>query len=222
VLISTACTSFLQRVRWRTNCARRDRRRRNARVGSSGSQEPCNSPAASSRASVRASRWSVLTFASLIARSSVRVATTTRATLVEPALGVAQPAPSALRGRQLGRQLVTAPIAELLGFDAIGLGRLLQDLARDLPVVTVGVLGRVGTDLRAVDRDHLHVHQASLRAQFQHVAEQLTQSGRSCRWRNRAIVVWSGAWLAVMTRTATSSWQRRSIRRDDRSPIAYA
>jgi hypothetical protein len=25
----------------------------------------------------------------------------------------------------------------------------------------------------------------------------------------------------VITRTATSSWHRRSIRRDDRSPIAY-
>jgi hypothetical protein len=29
--------------------------------------------------------------------------------------------------------------------------------------------------LRCVDRDHLHVHQPSLRAQLQHVAEQLTQ-----------------------------------------------
>jgi hypothetical protein len=59
--ISTACTSFFARVRWRTKCTRRARRRRNARVGSSGNQQPCNNPAASSRASVRASRQSVLT-----------------------------------------------------------------------------------------------------------------------------------------------------------------
>jgi hypothetical protein len=36
----------------------------------------------------------------------------------------------------------------------------------------------------------------------------------------RAIVVWSGRWFAQITRAATSSTQRRSIRRDDRSPIA--
>ena len=35
-----------------------------------------------------------------------------------------------------------------------------------------------------------------------------------------AIVVWSGARLAQITRVATSSTQRRSSRRDERSPIA--
>ena len=44
VRISTAWTSFLQRVRCRTSCARRARRRRSARVGSSGSQQPLQQP----------------------------------------------------------------------------------------------------------------------------------------------------------------------------------
>jgi hypothetical protein len=35
-----------------------------------------------------------------------------------------------------------------------------------------------------------------------------------------AIVVWSGAWFAQITRVATSSTQRRSIRPEDRSPSA--
>ena len=95
VRISTAWTSFLARVRWRTSCARRARRRRSARVCSSGSQQPCSSPAASSRASVRASRRSVLTFASVIARSSVRVATTTRATCGSSARAIASALPVA-------------------------------------------------------------------------------------------------------------------------------
>ena len=41
-------------------------------------------------------------------------------------------------------------------------------------------------------------------------------------WRNREMVVWSGAWLAAMTRKATSLSQHRSIRRDERSPVQYA
>jgi hypothetical protein len=37
------------------------------------------------------------------------------------------------------------------------------------------VLGGVGVHLGAVDGDHLHVHQAGLGAELQHVAEQLAQ-----------------------------------------------
>jgi hypothetical protein len=49
-------------------------------VRSSGSQQPFSNPAANSRASILASNRSVLIFASVIARSSLRTATTTRAT----------------------------------------------------------------------------------------------------------------------------------------------
>jgi hypothetical protein len=44
----------------------------------------------------------------------------------------------------------------------------------------------------------------------------------ACSWRtrNRAIVAWSGIRFAQITRKATSSRQRRSICRDERSPTA--
>jgi len=47
-------------------------------------------------------------------------------------------------------------------------------------------------------------------------------SATSCRCRNRAIVVWSGAVLAHTTRNATSVRQQASIRRDERTPTQYA
>ncbi len=43
-------------------------------------------------------------------------------------------------------------------------------------------------------------------------------SAASFCWRNRAMVEWSGTWFAAITRKATSSVQRRSIRREERSP----
>jgi hypothetical protein len=54
--------------------------------------------------------------------------------LFQAALGLAQPAAPTLRGRQLGWQLIAAPLTELLvllGIDRVGLG---QDLARDVLV----------------------------------------------------------------------------------------
>jgi hypothetical protein len=47
-------------------------------------------------------------------------------------------------------------------------------------------------------------------------------SASSCRPRKRAIVAWSGIRFAAITRKATSSRQRRSIPRLERSPTAYA
>ncbi len=46
-------------------------------------------------------------------------------------------------------------------------------------------------------------------------------AARACSfaWRNRAMVLWSGAVLAVITRKAMSSWHRRSILRLERSPV---
>ena len=97
------------------------------------------------------------------------------APLVQPALGLAQPPAPALRRRQLRRQLVAATITELLVLLGVDSAGLLEDLARDPLVVAVGVLGRVGVHLGAVDRDHLDVHQPGLGAQLQHLAEQLAQ-----------------------------------------------
>jgi hypothetical protein len=41
---------------------------------------------------------------------------------------------------------------------------------------------------------------------------------RDPRARKRATVAWSGTWFAQITRKATSSRQRRSIPREERSP----
>ncbi len=48
------------------------------------------------------------------------------------------------------------------------------------------------------------------------------RSASSCSWSlaNRAMVAWSGASLAEMNRNAMSSVHRRSIRREDRAPVA--
>src|SRR5215207_9360024 len=70
----------LARVRWRTSAARRARRRRSARVFSSGPKTSGRKPAASSSQSVRASTLSVFTFASAIARSLRVLAITNRPT----------------------------------------------------------------------------------------------------------------------------------------------
>jgi hypothetical protein len=59
---------------------------------------------------------------------------------IQPALGVAQPPPATLRARELRRQLVAPTIAEPLVFDAVGLGGLLQDLARNPLVIAIGVV----------------------------------------------------------------------------------
>jgi hypothetical protein len=94
------------------------------------------------------------------------------APLVEAALGLAQPAAPPLLRRQLGRQLVAAPLAEALvlgAVDRVGLG---QDLASDLLVVEVAVLRGVRVHLRAVHGEHSDADQTGVRAQGEHLAEQ--------------------------------------------------
>ena len=83
---------------------------------------------------------------------------------------------------------------------------------------TVGVKRRVGLDLGPVQGDHSDPDEARRRAQ----PEDLDEAGREgllVAWRNRAMVLWSGTALAVITRKAMSSWHRRSILRLDRSPM---
>jgi hypothetical protein len=57
------------------------------------------------------------------------------------------------------------------------------------------------------------------RAQSKSTPEKSSEIACSWRARKRAIVAWSGTWFAVMTRKATSSEQRRSIPRAERTPI---
>ena len=70
--------------------------------------------------------------------------------------------------------------------------------------------------LRAVHGDDADADKPGLWAQPQHLAEQLGQRGlvALAKARDRR--------LAQITRVATSSTQRRSIRRDERSPTQYA
>jgi hypothetical protein len=95
------------------------------------------------------------------------------ATLVEAAPRLAQPAAPPLRRRQLGRQLIAAPLAKTLILGPVDRVRLRQDLPGDLVVVEVLVLRSVRVHLRAVHREHRHTNQAGVRAQRQNVAEQL-------------------------------------------------
>jgi hypothetical protein len=95
--------------------------------------------------------------------------------LIQAALGLAQPAAATLRGAKLRRQLIAAGLAELLILERIDALGLFEDLARELLVVAVGVMGGVGVHLGAVDRDHAHRHQARLGADREHLAEQLRQ-----------------------------------------------
>jgi hypothetical protein len=143
------------------------------------------------------------------------------APVLEPALGLAQPPTPALGGRELRWQLIAAPLAVTLvlgAIDGVGLG---QDLRRDLLVAARRVAGRVGVHLRPVDRDHPDPDLPGLRAQRQHLPEQLRQRALMAdpEARDRGVI---GHRLAAITRNATSCSQRRSIRRDERSPIAHA
>ena len=97
------------------------------------------------------------------------------APLIQPPAGIAQPPLAALARRERRRQLIAAPLAELLVLDRVDLGGLFEDLARDLLVIARRPLGRVGMDLRAVDRDDPDAHHPRVRAQPQHLPEQLAQ-----------------------------------------------
>jgi hypothetical protein len=128
--------------------------------------------------------------------------------------------PPALRGRELRRQLVAAPLAELLVLLSVDAPGLLEDLARDLLVVARRVLRGVRVHLRAVEREHPDMHQPGLGAERQHATEQPPERRlvTLAKARDRRVV--RGPRLAQITRVATSSTQRRSIRPDERSPIA--
>jgi hypothetical protein len=112
------------------------------------------------------------------------------AALVEAALGLAQPAAPPLHRRQFGRQLIVAAVAEALVLGLVDRVRLRQDFARDLVVVEVLVLRGVCVQLRAVHRQYRHTHQAGVRAERKHVAE---QAGERClvalaKARDRAVI----------------------------------
>jgi hypothetical protein len=76
-------------------------------------------------------------------------------------------------------------------------------------------------DLRAIDGHDPHLDQSRLGAQREHPAEEVGDRPLVARpeARDRRVV---GNLLAAITRKATSSRQRRSIPRAERTPIADA
>ena len=139
---------------------------------------------------------------------------------VEPLLRPAQPSPPSLAPRKPPGQLVAAggPMDVVLG--RVDPASLREDLGRDLLVAANRPVRRRGRDLAAIERNHTDRDQAGVRAKPKHLPEELAPRAASWRTRKRATVAWSGTWFAVITRNATSSRQRRSIAREDRSPIA--
>jgi len=141
---------------------------------------------------------------------------------LQQGLGVAQPRqPAGLGGQRLG-ELVPTGLAVLQVLALVGLGGLPQDLgslALDLVSGVAGGVGGVGSHLGAIQGDHPEADQPSGGAQPQRLDQEPARAC-SCRTRNRAMVTWSGSWLPASTRKATSSWQRRSICREERTPMA--
>jgi len=143
---------------------------------------------------------------------------------LQPGLGLAQPGqPAGLAGQGLG-QLVATGIPEQAILVLVGLGGLPQDLgdlALELVVGAVGLVGGVAGQLGAVQGHGPDADHAGGGAQPQGLDR---KPARACWWRarKRAMVTWSGVWLAARTRKAMSSWQRRSSCREERTPIAYA
>jgi hypothetical protein len=97
------------------------------------------------------------------------------ASLIEPALSIAQPPLTPFPRDQRRRQLVAAGVTELLVLARVDLGRLLENLARDLLVVARRALRRVGRHLGPIDREHSNPQQPCVSAQSQHLAEQFVQ-----------------------------------------------
>jgi hypothetical protein len=138
-------------------------------------------------------------------------------------LGLLQPGQPAAGVGQLGRELVLAggPLLAVLGL--VGLGRLPQDLldlGLDLVEGAVGLVGGVGGHLGAVQRDDPQTDQLSGGAQPQRGDQQLGQGGLVADAEAGDGDVVGGVWLPESTRKARSSWQRRWICREERTPTA--
>jgi hypothetical protein len=97
------------------------------------------------------------------------------------------PRPPTTRVGQLGRQLVAARLAIELVLSGVGGDLLLDDRLGDLLVVQRAVAVGVGRHLGAIDRDHPDRRQPGVRAEDEHLAEQLAQRALVPH-DNRAIV----------------------------------
>jgi hypothetical protein len=143
---------------------------------------------------------------------------------LQPGLGLPQPGQPPRLAGQRRWQLVPAGVAEQPVLVLVGLGRLAQDLG-DLASILSWVRLALSAVLPAsLVPSRATVPTCTMPAAAHSFSEATRKPARACSWRarNRAIVTWSGVWLPASTRKATSSWQRRSSCREDRTPLAYA
>jgi hypothetical protein len=89
--------------------------------------------------------------------------------------GLAEELAPALGGAQLLGQLITTRLAELFILGLVGRPDLRDDLARDLLELVVDLRAGVARDPGGVDRHHPRLHRPRLRAELQHLGEQLSQ-----------------------------------------------
>lgn len=109
---------------------------------------------------------------------------------VQDLLGLPQPPAAIAADAQLDRQLIAACISEALVLGRVDLSGLVEDLARDLLVAACRVMGRVGGDLGALDRDDPKLDQTSASAQRQNLSEQAADRGLVMRpeARDRCVI----------------------------------
>jgi hypothetical protein len=139
---------------------------------------------------------------------------------LQQGLGLPQPRqPSGLGGERLG-QLVVTRLAVFEIVALVGRGGLAQDLG-DLGVEpvqgAVGLVGGVAGQLCAVQGDHADLDHPGRGAQLER-GDQESGQALLVPYAERAMVTWSGVWLAPRTRKAMSSVQRRSSWREERTP----
>jgi hypothetical protein len=138
-------------------------------------------------------------------------------------LGLPQPRQPAGLARQRLGQLVPTGVPEEPVLAPVGRGGLAQELCNlglELLLGAVGAVGLVGGvagQLGPIQRDRADPHHAGGRAQLQGLHEEARQ-GLLVAARNRAMVTWSGVWLAASTRKAMSSVKRRSSCWEERTP----
>jgi hypothetical protein len=135
-------------------------------------------------------------------------------------LGLAQPIqPAGLAGKRRG-QLVPTGVAEQLVLAPVDRGGLAQDLGDLFFELLEGAVGLVSGVAGQLGASSATVPTQTMPAAAHNLREATRNPASALWWRtpNRAMVTWSGVWLAASTRKAMSSWQRRWICREERTP----
>jgi hypothetical protein len=137
-------------------------------------------------------------------------------------LGLPQPCQPAGLGGQRGGQLVAAGVAvlEVVALSASAAWRRISATSRSsFSWVRLAFSAALPASLVPSSAT---VPTRTIPAAAHSRKDSTRNPARACSWRmrKRAMVTWSGVWLAASTRKATSSTQRRSIWREERTPMA--